>query len=160
MSNGTNGLFIFIEQGTPPTLGDGFDAPLHSICTFQGQLLRKNGDSPTDWVPAVDTQWLGGTVPNGAVFQANATFENGIQIVGGTYTNLGHEEGPNSISALSVGMEFDGSQLMLGFFHKQPTPRGGAIPDAAGGGTVDTEARAAINGLLAELRTKGFIPFA
>lgn len=32
-----------------------------------------------------------------------------------------------------------------------------AIPDAAGGTTVDTEARAALNALLAELRTHGLI---
>lgn len=38
-----------------------------------------------------------------------------------------------------------------------PSGTGAAIPDAAGGGTVDTEARAAINALLAQLRTKGFI---
>lgn len=34
---------------------------------------------------------------------------------------------------------------------------GAAVPDAAGGATVDAEARAAINALLAELRTLGLI---
>lgn len=38
-----------------------------------------------------------------------------------------------------------------------PSGTGAAIPDAAGGGTVDAEARAAINTLLAQLRAKGFI---
>lgn len=38
-----------------------------------------------------------------------------------------------------------------------PSVQGAAIADAAGGGTVDTEARAAINALLAFSRTKGFI---
>lgn len=36
-------------------------------------------------------------------------------------------------------------------------PRGAAVPDATGGATVDTEARAAINTLLARLRTHGLI---
>lgn len=35
--------------------------------------------------------------------------------------------------------------------------RGAAVPDAVGGATVDTEARAAINALLARLRTHGLI---
>jgi len=36
-------------------------------------------------------------------------------------------------------------------------PRGSAVADASGGATVDTEARTAINALLAELRTHGLI---
>lgn len=36
-------------------------------------------------------------------------------------------------------------------------PRGAAIADAAGGATVDAEARTALNALLAQLRTFGFI---
>jgi hypothetical protein len=35
--------------------------------------------------------------------------------------------------------------------------KGDAVPDATGGITVDTEARAAINALLARLRTIGLI---
>ena len=38
-----------------------------------------------------------------------------------------------------------------------PSGRGAAIIDAAGGATVDAEARTAINALLAQLRTFGFI---
>lgn len=79
MSNGTNGLFVFIEQGTDPTLGEGFDAPINSICTYLGQLLRKNGDSPTDWVPAAGGgggEWQGGTVPNPATFLKPVIFED------------------------------------------------------------------------------------
>lgn len=38
-----------------------------------------------------------------------------------------------------------------------PSGTGAAIPDAAGGATVDVEARAAINALLSQLRGKGFI---
>ena len=38
-----------------------------------------------------------------------------------------------------------------------PSGTGAAIPDAAGGATVDAEARAAINALLSQLRGKGFI---
>lgn len=40
---------------------------------------------------------------------------------------------------------------------KPPTDQLAAIPDAAGGATVDTQARAAINAWLAGAREKGFI---
>jgi hypothetical protein len=45
----------------------------------------------------------------------------------------------------------------VGFFATTPVVRGAAVPDPAGGATVDTEARAAIVLILARLRTPGFI---
>lgn len=45
----------------------------------------------------------------------------------------------------------------LGFFGASPTTQPTAVPDAAGGATVDAEARTALNDLLARLRTLGII---
>ena len=45
----------------------------------------------------------------------------------------------------------------VGFFDAAPVVQGAAVPDPAGGGTVDTEARAAIALILTRLRTPGFI---
>lgn len=45
----------------------------------------------------------------------------------------------------------------LGFFGASPAAQPTAVADASGGATVDTEARAALNALLARLRTLGLI---
>lgn len=48
MSNGDDRFFIFIERGTDPTVS-GVDAPINSLCTFEGTIYRKVGDGPNDW---------------------------------------------------------------------------------------------------------------
>lgn len=53
-------------------------------------------------------------------------------------------------------VQFDG-QSQVGFFGKDPTKQASAISDASGGATVDSQARTAINTLLATLRTYGII---
>jgi hypothetical protein len=45
----------------------------------------------------------------------------------------------------------------IAFFNSTPVVQPAAQADASGGGTVDAEARTAINGLLAKLRTLGII---
>ena len=49
------------------------------------------------------------------------------------------------------------AQSLVGGATLNAFEQGAAVADAAGGATVDAEARAAINGLLAELRTMGLI---
>lgn len=49
------------------------------------------------------------------------------------------------------------SPTQLGLFNTAPTGQAVAIPDASGGGTVDTEARAALNTLLTALRLYGLV---
>lgn len=48
-------------------------------------------------------------------------------------------------------------QAIVGFFGKDPVKQASAIADASGGATVDTQARSALNSLLATLRTYGII---
>ena len=45
----------------------------------------------------------------------------------------------------------------IGFHGQAAVPQASAIPDAAGGATIDVEARAAINDLLTHLRNRGDI---
>ena len=49
------------------------------------------------------------------------------------------------------------AQSMVGFFGKDPVKQASAISDASGGATVDSQARTALNSLLATLRTYGII---
>jgi hypothetical protein len=218
MSNGVNGLFIFIEQGTDPTAGTGFDAPLHSLCSFDGTLYRKTGDDPTDWSAVGGGGFEGGTVPDPTIFESDVTFEGDIVMNGGAVTAAGAlnlsggsgvvaqgaftAEGAitaeagvsvtgnvsasgnvtagvagqvqagfgvfgtvNGTTLVSTANIQAGSSPMvlaagsgsLSFFEVAGTGQVGAIADAAGGGTVDTEARTALNLLLAAMRGYGLI---
>lgn len=46
---------------------------------------------------------------------------------------------------------------LIGFYGTTPTAQHAAIPDAAGGATVDAEARAAVNAALDALRDIGIV---
>lgn len=69
----------------------------------------------------------------------------------------------NGAIVLDVGAGTGGVQIgnnaaaLIGEFGVAPTARSGAINDAAGGATVDAEARTAINTLLAYLRLRGTV---
>lgn len=230
MSNGVNGLFVFIEQGTNPTAGDGFDAPVNSLCTFDGTLYQKTGEAPTAWTPfGGGGGFEGGTVPDPTTFESDVTFEQNIIMDGGAVTAAGAlnlsggsgvtvqgvlnveaaliaqgnldvagdttisgpaffennvtienggdlslangsaatfgssgatVNGPLTANTLSAG---SGPEVLhagagsLGFFAAVGTGQVGAIADAAGGGTVDSEARTALNLLLAACRGYGLI---
>lgn len=45
----------------------------------------------------------------------------------------------------------------LGFYNASPIAQGASVADAAGGATVDTEARAAINAVISRLEALGLI---
>src|SRR5215211_1677014 len=71
MPNGENGLFLSVEQGTDPRDSPGFNAPLGSLVTFGGALLKKSGPSPTNWtevggggLTAINTAGAGLTIDN------------------------------------------------------------------------------------------------
>lgn len=53
-------------------------------------------------------------------------------------------------------VQFD-SQSQVGFFGKDAVKQASAIADASGGATIDSQARTALNSLLATLRTYGII---
>lgn len=73
----------------------------------------------------------------------------------GNTVNIRSTVGGFPFPVLSAGN--DGAQGTLGFFGFPRVVQGAAIPDAAGGLNVDTEARAAINSLLASMRSYGLI---
>lgn len=55
------------------------------------------------------------------------------------------------------GLRIGSAGASLGFFGATPATQPTAVVDATGGGTVDTQARTAINDLLARMRTLGLI---
>lgn len=75
----------------------------------------------------------------------SSTFDTAISISGTTGTRS-----LQLLSGNSVGYR-------LGFYGATPVARPAAVADAAGGATVDSEARAAINTLLAAVRSLGLI---
>ena len=54
--------------------------------------------------------------------------------------------------ATAIALQNDPAAVLIA-----STAEGSAVSDASGGATIDAEARTAINGLLAELRTLGII---
>lgn len=72
--------------------------------------------------------------------------------------NLSLTDGINIVVGTTTGTQIaTGSTQKLGFWGATPVVRPSAVSDASGGTTVDTEARNAINSLLAKLRTVGII---
>lgn len=213
MSNGYNGFFVFVEQGTDPRLGAGFDAPVGALCTFGGAILLKSGEAATDWT-AQAGGFEGGTVPDATTFenivvfednanfegdntftgastfegpiigsgnldvagdttfggpafhQANVTIENGgdLSLASGSNATFGSDvtvsgqlQTTNVLRAGSGPEVLHAGAGSLGFFAAVGTGQVGAIADAAGGATVDAEARTALNSLLAACRGYGLI---
>jgi hypothetical protein len=72
---------------------------------------------------------------------------------------IGIAMGDNNISCgTTTGMKIGTATTQkLGFWNKAPVVQPAAVADASGGATVDTEARTALNALLARLRTTGLI---
>lgn len=82
--------------------------------------------------------------------------------VEGSDTNIGVDIAPKGTGALTLRSgggtaRVQANNTGLGFFGATPAAQPTAVADAAGGATVDTEARAALNALLARLRTLGII---
>jgi hypothetical protein len=79
---------------------------------------------------------------------------------GGFSLNASLNMGNNSIVAANE-VEIDGALnhdgALIGEYGAAPTAQSAAIADAAGGGVIDAEARAAINALLAYFRLRGTI---
>jgi len=78
--------------------------------------------------------------------QAVALFmQNPIEVIGGITSYSGNVD----IATAGTGLKVQGTSVV--------GARGAAVADPSGGATVDTEARAALNALLARLRTHGLI---
>ena len=76
------------------------------------------------------------------IFQKHIQFLDGRNIVIGTATGT------------KIGTE---TTQKIGFLSKSPVSQQATISDPAGGGTVDTQARTAINSLIDVLQAFGFI---
>jgi len=94
---------------------------------------------------------------------SNAATLNGVAIAAaGDDTNVSFDMAPKGTGNLTLRAG-DGNPRVqvnntgLGFFGASPAAQPAAVADAAGGATVDAEARTAINDLLARLRTLGII---
>jgi len=88
-----------------------------------------------------------GSAPNGTALRWDASADE-LVLAGGT----------DIVCAATTGTKIgtEASQK-LGFFGATPSAQQAAVADAAGGATVDSEARTALNALLARLRTLGLI---
>lgn len=115
-----------------------------------------------------------GTLVEAARFAAPASAVNSLYVTGsatgqpievypqGSDTNTGlalSGKGTGSLSLRSGGgaTRIEVNNTGVGFFGASPAAQPTAVSDASGGATVDTEARAALNALLARLRTLGLI---
>lgn len=93
----------------------------------------------------------------------NAATGNAVELsASGDDTNVSFDMAPKGTGNLTLRAG-DGNPRVqvnntgLGFFGATPAAQPTAVADAAGGATVDAEARTAINDLLARLRTLGII---
>lgn len=76
------------------------------------------------------------------------TFQKNIQIFDGRNIQVGRGTGTKLGTA---------TDQKIGFLGKSPVSQQSAISDPAGGGTIDTQARAAISSLIDALQAFGFI---
>lgn len=95
-------------------------------------------------------------VTNSATGQSVAVAANGDDAA------VGFDVAPKGTGALTLRSGAGTANIQinntgLGFFNTAPAAQPAAVADAAGGVTVDTEARAALNALLERLRTIGII---
>lgn len=99
---------------------------------------------------------------NSVVFTASATGEPVVIQPRGGDTNIslslsGKGTGRAELRASDGSQRFAVNLTGIGFFGQAPVAQGAHIPDVSGGSTVDAEARAAFNTLLAYLRSRGDI---
>lgn len=146
-----------------------------SLAPEDGSLLIYNA-AQGQWRPYQegDTVWLDAAKTRGLKFTATDEI-----ITTGTTTFLGTDGGivlnPSDtddtyIAALTgttldfivknhelFVMKYSGGAAYLGFYGATPVVKSGAIADAAGGATVDAEARTALNALLGAMRNLGLL---
>lgn len=97
---------------------------------------------------------------NGVSITAEATGNTPVIEARGGDTNIGLNLNPKGTGSVSLrsgsdAQRIDVNNTGIGFYGLTPVAQGAHIPDAAGGATVDAEARAALNTLLAHLRLRG-----
>ena len=126
MSNATNGLLVYVEQGTDPRLGDGFDAEVGALCTFRGELLRKSGDAPTAWVPAVES---GGGDARGANIPLDGDPQ--ILVLPDETSNAFVLTGDGTINGIDPGTRVPGTAVRFAIFGTITlSQNSGGAPDA------------------------------
>lgn len=99
---------------------------------------------------------------NGVAVSAEATGNTPVIEARGGDTNIGLNLNPKGAGSVSLrsgsdAQRIDVNNTGIGFFGASPAAQPAAVANAAGGATVDAEARTAINDLLARLRTLGII---
>ena len=99
---------------------------------------------------------------NGVSITAEATGNTPVIEARGGDTNIGLNLNPKGTGSVSLrsgsdAQRIDVNNTGIGFYGASPAAQPAAVADAAGGATVDAEARTAINDLLARLRTLGII---
>ncbi len=78
--------------------------------------------------------------------------------LGATFTGTVTITDVNVVLSATTGTKIGTATTQkLGFWNATPVVQGAAVADASGGGTVDAEARTALNTLLARMRTYGLI---
>ncbi|MBM3926730.1 MAG: hypothetical protein FJ320_12295 [SAR202 cluster bacterium] len=93
----------------------------------------------------------------GVVFHDDSNLNNEVVRIGGA-AQITVADGKNVILGTATGTKIGTATTQkLGFYNATPVVQGSAVADASGGATVDAEARAAINGVLARLRSYGLI---
>lgn len=70
---------------------------------------------------------------------------------------LAYNDATNTLTVAVVAAASMNASTSFGMGGAAPVGQGAAIPDAAGGATIDVEARQALNDLLARMRLHGFI---
>lgn len=167
------GMLVAVEAGTA-------DADKLFLCTTNSSadVVGTNGltfsaisASNTLTSPTLTTPAINGTVTNpGAALvlpsfgMAGADITNAgalnCDAVQARVSDVSVRPGPVGTGRLQNGQglaRFSWNATGVSFFGATPQAQSAAISNAAGGGTQDTEARAAINALLAYLRLRGDI---
>jgi hypothetical protein len=95
---------------------------------------------------------------NGLHFHHDSALNNVILSIGGASATIRPADGKNIELGSTNGTKIGTATTQkLAFFNSTPVSQQATIADASGGATVDAEARAAVNDVLARLRTYGLI---